>query len=259
MRKVGGSILVAILMALITLGQYYCNTDYNEVTGEEQHISISVADEIAIGLQSAPAMAERHGGLDASEADQRLVDRVGNQIVERSAAAQTDYRYEFHLLADPNTVNAFALPGGQIFITRALYTRLAGIDQLAGVLGHEVGHVVARHSAERISQQRLAEGLSGAAVIAGAGEGRGMGTAAMATVVANLVTMSYGRDQELESDELGVRFMLEAGYDPSALIGVMDVLESASGGSRQPEFFSTHPNPENRRERIREAIARYGG
>ena len=86
-----------------------------------------------------------------------------------------------------------------------------------------------------------------------------MGTAAMAAVVANLVTMNYGRDQELESDELGVRFMLEAGYDPSALTGVMDVLESASGGSRQPEFFSTHPNPENRRERIREAIAKYRG
>ena len=259
MRKVGGSVLIAIVMALFTLGQYYCNTDYNEVTGEEQHITISVADEIAIGLQSVPEMAQRHGGFDASEADQALVDQVGQRIVRQSDAAQTDYRYEFHLLADPNTVNAFALPGGQIFITRALYTRLADIDQLAGVLGHEVGHVVARHSAERISQQRLAQGLSGAAVIAAAGEGRGQGTAAMAAVVANLVTMSYGRDQELESDDLGVRFMVQAGYEPEALIGVMDVLEGASGGSRQPEFMSTHPSPDNRRQRIREAIARYGG
>ena len=257
MRKVGGTVLLAIVMALFTLGQYYCNTDYNEITGEEQHVTLSVADEIAIGLQSAPEMAARHGGLDPSEQDQRLVDRIGSQIVQRSAASQTDYRYEFHLLADANAVNAFALPGGQIFITRALYTRLADVDQLAGVLGHEVGHVVARHSAERISQQRLAEGLSGAAVIAGAGEGRGLQTAAMAAVVANLVTMSYGRDQELESDELGVRFMVESGFDPEALVGVMDVLEAAGGGGRQPEFFSTHPNPENRRGRIREAIARY--
>ena len=79
----------------------------------------------------------------------------------------------------------------------------------------------------------------------------------MAAVVANVVSMSYGREQELESDELGVRFMTESGYRPEALIGVMDILEAASGGSRQPEFSSTHPSPENRRERIREAIQKY--
>lgn len=242
-------------MALFTLGKYYMNTDYNEVTGEEQRISLSVEEEIMLGVQSAPQMAAQHGGLDRSAEDQQLVDRVGRKIVEQSAAAKTEYQYDFHLLADPNTVNAFALPGGQVFITRALYTRLQDIDQLAGVLGHEVGHVVARHSAERISQQRLAEGLSGAAAVGMGGNGGGQ----LASVVANLMTMSYGREQELESDELGVRFMIEAGYKPESLIGVMDILEAASGGSRQPEFSSTHPSPENRRERIRESIVKYRG
>lgn len=255
MRKINGTVLIAIVMALFTLGRYFFNTDYNEITGEEQHVSLSVEEEIAIGLQSAPEMAQRHGGLDQSREDQNLVDQVGRRIVERSVAANTEYQYDFHLLADANTVNAFALPGGQVFITRALYTRLQDIDQLAGVLGHEVGHVVARHSAERISQQRLAEGLSGAAVIGSGSYGGGQ----MASVIANAVTMSYGREQELESDELGVRFMIEAGYEPEALIGVMDILEAASGGSRQPEFSSTHPSPENRRQRILESIEKYNG
>ena len=255
MRRINITVLLGIGMALFTLARYYFNTDYNEVTGEEQHVSLSVEEEIAIGLQSAPEMAQRHGGLDRSREDQNLVDQVGNRIVQRSAAASTDYRYDFHLLADANTVNAFALPGGQVFITRALYTRLQDIDQLAGVLGHEVGHVVARHSAERISQQRLAEGLSGAAVVGTGSVGGGQ----MANVIANAVTMSYGREQELESDELGVRFMIEAGYRPEALIGVMDILEEASGGSRQPEFSSTHPSPDNRRQQIQEAIRKYGG
>lgn len=255
MRRIGVTFFIGIVMALFTLGKYYFNTSTNEITGEEQHISLTPEEEIALGLQSRAQMAQQHGGLDASEPDQRLVDQIGERLVKQTAAAQTPYRYEFHLLADQNTVNAFALPGGQIFITRALYTRLQDENQLAGVLGHEIGHVVARHSAERISQQMLTEGLTGAAVLASGSYGGGQ----MAAVVANVVSMSYGREQELESDELGVRFMARAGYEPEALIGVMDILEAASGGGGQPEFASTHPAPENRRQRIREAIVKYRG
>ena len=255
MRRISFTLLIGIAMALFTLAKYYFNTTTNEITGEEQHISLTPEEEVALGLQSRAQMAQQHGGLDASEPDQRLVDQIGATLVERSAASQMGYPYEFHLLADPNTVNAFALPGGQIFITRALYTRLQDENQLAGVLGHEIGHVVARHSAERISQQMLTEGLTGAAVLASGGYGGGQ----MAAVVANVVSMSYGREQELESDDLGVRFMTAAGYEPEALIGVMNILEAASGGSRQPEFASTHPSPDNRRERIREAIQKYRG
>ncbi|MCL4149191.1 UNVERIFIED_CONTAM: hypothetical protein GTU68_031950, partial [Idotea baltica] len=121
-------------------------------------------------------------------------------------------------------------------------------DQLAGVLGHEIGHVVARHSAERIAKSGLIEGLTGAAVIA-SGD---YGTSQMAQLIGQTINMKYGREQELQSDELGVRFMCRAGYNPEALEEVMAILAEASGGQGPPEFQSTHPSPENRVERIRE-------
>ena len=153
-------------------------------------------------------------------------------------------------------MNAFALPGGQVFITAALFNRLKNEDQLAGILGHEIGHVIHRHGAERMARSGFIQGLINSVMI---GAGGDYSMAQIAQVVGNYASMKYGRDQELESDDWGVRLMLEAGYDAEALIGVMDILEESSGGNKQPEHMSTHPSPENRREEIREAIERYGG
>ena len=113
--------------------------------------------------------------------------------------------------------------------------------------------MLARHGAERIAKSEFIQGLTGAAVIA-AGD---YNTAQAAQMIGNLVNMKYGRDQELESDDIGVRLMIEAGYDPEQMVGVMKILDQASGGQRAPEFQSTHPSPENRIEKIREAIEKY--
>ncbi len=246
-------------MAGFALCKYYSTSLVNEITGETQHINMTVEQEIAIGLQSAPSMANQHGGLHPDQKAQALVKQVGQRLVDNTVAATTPYRYDFHLLRDQRTVNAFALPGGQIFITAALFNRLETEDQLAGVLAHEVGHVLARHSAERMAKQELYQGLTGAAVMAtydpyNPGTQR---TQQVAQYISSLVSMKFGRDQELQSDDLGVRLMLEAGYQPSALIGVMKILKEASGGSNRPEFQSTHPDPENRIEKIQEAIDKY--
>ena len=122
--------------------------------------------------------------------------------------------------------------------------------QLAGILGHEIGHVIARHGAQRIAKPELTEGLTGAVVVA-SGDAR---AAQAAAVIGQLVNMRYGREDELESDRLGVQLMADAGYDPRALIQVMEILREASGGAAQPEFFSTHPSPDNRIERIQAEI-----
>jgi len=231
---------------------YQCSTEYNPVTGEEQHLSMAPQQEIALGLQAMPQMLQQYGGEHPDQQAQALVDRVGERIVEKSDAATTDWQFDFHLLADPRTVNAFALPGGQVFITAALLSELKTEGQLAGVLGHEIGHVVARHSAQRMAKQQLTQGITGAVLVAAGGGGE----AQLAQMVGQMVNMKYGREDELQSDTLGVRFMSQAGYDPRAMIGVQEILAQQSGGEAQPEIMSTHPSAPNRIQTIEAAIAR---
>ncbi|MBP8792109.1 MAG: M48 family metalloprotease [Lutibacter sp.] len=245
-------LLIGVGIILFGLFKYYSNSEVNEFTGKKQHISISYEDEIAIGLQSAPEMAQQHGGLYPDQKFQEFVDMVGNKLVNNSIAKQTNYQYDFHLLKDDQTINAFALPGGQIFITYALFSKLENEDQLAGVLGHEIGHVVGRHSAERMAKQGLTE-----MVVNGVAVGLDPSTAQGAAAIANVLNMKYGRNDELESDALGVKFMIDAGYNPIELIGVMEILKAAAGPNKVPERMSTHPDPENRIEKIKEAIEKY--
>ncbi len=256
----GGRLIFALLIAGVSLFSYFSSRQDNPVTGETQYVDITPEQEIALGLQAAPQMAAEFDGQDANQNDQATVDQVGNEIVQTSAAGRTPYEYEFHLLADQETINAFALPGGQIFITRALYDKFQTVGQLAGVLGHEVAHVVARHSAEHIAKAKLTEGLTGAAVIAtyDPNNPASAGSAQVAMLIGQLVNLKFGREDELESDFLGVCFMNQAGYDPNEMIEVMQILASSSQGDRPPEFFSTHPNPESRVTRIQQAIQNIG-
>lgn len=250
-------LVIAAIIALVSIIGYFAQTDTNPVTGEKQCVALSTEQEIALGLQAAPELAQQHGGPSRDRRAQALVDQVGNRIVRSSQASRSPYKWDFHLLDDEKVINAFALPGGQIFITEALAGKLRTEGELAGVLAHEVGHVVGRHGAEQLSRAQLIQGLGGAAAIGmsdpdNPGSARNNQMVAMA--VGQLITMRYGRDAELESDHLGVRYMAEAGYNPEAMIRVMKVLEKAGGGGRTPEFFSTHPNPGNRIGQIRQSI-----
>jgi predicted Zn-dependent protease len=236
-------LIIGLMFAGIAFLSYQCSSEYNPVTGEEQHISITADQEIALGLQAAPEMMAQHGGLHPDQNAQALVDMVGERLVRSSAAGKTDWEFEFHLLRDPQTINAFALPGGQVFITAALFGKLDTEGELAGVLGHEIGHVVARHSAQRMAKQALTQGITGAVLVAAGGGG---GEAQMAQMIGNMINMRYGREDELQSDELGVIFMSKAGYDPRSMIRVMEVLDEASGGQAPPEWLSTHPSSGNR-------------
>jgi beta-barrel assembly-enhancing protease len=251
-----GRLIVAGIMVLATLFMYFSSSEDNPVTGETQYVNLTVAQEIALGLQAAPELAQQFGGLDSDRQAVARVEDIGQRLVASSSAAHSPYDYNFHLLGDDQTINAFALPGGQIFITRALYDRLPQDSELAGVLGHEIGHVVGRHSAEQIAKARLTEGLAGAAVIAtyDPDNPNSSGSAQVAAIIGQLINMRWGREHELESDFLGVCFMHEAGYQPESLIQVMTVLAESRQGQAPPEFFSTHPNPENRIQRIEEAI-----
>lgn len=226
------------------------NTEENPYTGRSQHINMTTDQEIAIGLQSAPEIAQQHGGLYPDQRLQSFVDQVGNKLVQNSIARETPYEYEFHLLADDQTINAFALPGGQCFITYALFKQL-NEEQLAGVMGHEIGHVVGRHSAERIADSNFWRTATMGATVGAGDLGGVLGGIGQNTLLKN------GRGDELESDELGVLFMIQSGYNPYEMIEVMKILKAAAGPNRVPEFQSSHPDPENRIEKIKEAIEKY--
>jgi beta-barrel assembly-enhancing protease len=247
-----GRLLIAALIAIGSLVTYFGSTTDNPLTGEKQRVALRPEQEIALGMKSAPELAAQMGGLSRNEQARALVQRIGAKLASESFAAKSPYKFSFHVLADPRTVNAFALPGGPVFITEGLLRALKTEAEVAAVLGHEIGHVIARHSSERLAKEQLTRGLVGAAVV-GTGD---YSTGQIGQLVGSMINMRYGRDDELESDALGIRIVAEAGYDPRAMIRVMEALAQASGGSRQPEFFSTHPAPENRATRIREAIAK---
>lgn len=245
-------------MGAIALFSYYSKMEVNPITGKRQAVSLTPEQEVAMGLQSAPQMAAQFGGEYADPKAQGIVKAIGNKLVNNTQAKNSPYQFDFHLLADPETINAFALPGGQIFITVGLLKRLSTEDQIAGVLGHEIGHVIGRHSAQQMAKSDLTNGLLGAVVSATADPYGNSSAGAIASYVGNMVNMKYGREDELESDKYGVKYMQETGYDPAAMVDVMEILKQASGGADRPsEFQSTHPDPDHRIVEIKKLIKQY--
>jgi beta-barrel assembly-enhancing protease len=253
-------LIISVGIALFAIVGYYMKSEINPVTGEKQRVGMGTEQEMALGLQAAPQMMQEMGGeVDPRDPDAQRVMQIGNRLAYETEAAKSPYAQEknfhFHLLRDPKTINAFALPGGQIFITKALYDKLENEAQLAGVLGHEVGHVIHRHGAEHMATGQLG-GLLATAVGVAASDERGRGNmAAVAAQMANqMVQLKYGRSDELESDAYGIRLMLNLGYDPAEMLGVMRILAEASKGGHQPEMLLTHPYPENRIAQINQIL-----
>ncbi len=245
-------LLIAAAIVLFSIVSYYSKGERNPVTGEHQRVNMTVKDEILMGLQGAPEMGHLSNDPVATRKVEiigaRLQNAMEQMLLEKEI--RNPYPFEFHLLADRDMINAFALPGGQIFITEGLYSKLTQDGQLAGILGHEMGHVLERHSAQRMAKGSLIGGIAGAAGVAGGD----INSTRAAAWVGNVFNMKYGRDDELESDRWAVDLMVRAGYNPEHMLTVMDILEQSSGGAGPPEFLSTHPKPANRREYLQRII-----
>lgn len=248
-------LIIAAVIAIGALITYVSRMEKNPLTGERQAVAWQPDQEIVLGLRAAPEMAQQMGGAidPRTNADARRVAEMGQKLVHAYKAYDSPYasKFNFYLLNDPRTVNAFALPGGQIFITRALFDQLENDAQLAGVLGHEIGHVIHRHAAEHAAKGELGQSLVGAVTV-GAGD---YSAGQIAGVVNGAIQMKYGRQDELESDGWGLEAMVAAGYDPNEMVKVMEVLKRASGGgSRGNDIFASHPNPDQRIKEIRSYI-----
>ena len=209
-------------------------------------------DEIALGLQSAPQMAAQMGGeVPATDPRAREVEHIGESAgrpvgCEKQPVSVSVPSAERH--ADDQRVRPSRRAG--VHHAWGLYEKLSDEAELAGVLGHEIGHVVERHVAQQIEKSRLGQSIVLGTGIAASGRRDGLATWALADLVDQMVQLKFSREDESQADKRGLQFMTETGYDPRAMIDVMQILQEISAGGGQPEFMQTHPDPGNRIEAI---------
>lgn len=242
----------------------------NPATGRTELSLYSDKDEISLGAQAAPSVIQESGGLYRDAGLSTYVDEVGQKLVAVSdrpflPPGDASFRYKFHLL-NSSEVNAFALPGGKIFITRGILTRLGSESEMAAVLGHEIGHVAARHGVHHMqSAMGMDLLISLGATLVKAQNPDLVGVdqiAGAARVGAFALQMKYSRDDELQSDELGMKYAGKAGYDPRGMTRVQEILKSLQ--AQEPglfeSLFRSHPPSDDRIEATRKYIAkRFGG
>ncbi len=194
---------------------------------------------------------------ELNESTRRVSHRVINAAREAGYPLDPPEAWEIIVFDQPDTINAFAMPGNKIGVYTGMWRVFEQEDDLAVVIGHEVAHVISRHASERISSQ-LATSLGAVAIgTAVPDEDIRNATLALYSIGGTLGNLSYSRTHENEADEIGLEFMARAGYDPRRALPFWENMAAAtSGGSRPPEFLSTHPAPETRMRRIEEQIPR---
>lgn len=215
---------------------------------------ISVQDEIEIGKQAQAEVSQQVPRL-ADAATHRYVDGLGRALAQRASGAE--YPYSF-TVANQSDLNAFALPGGPVWINRGILQAAGSESQVAGVVAHEIAHIAQRHAADQLTKATVANGLLG---LLGAALGDGgagvLATRAVAGLAANGFMLKFSRDDEREADAEGLRIMQRAGYDPRGMVEFMAVL--AAQQQRNPgaveQFLSTHPAPADRLQELERAVA----
>lgn len=233
----------ALLLAMVA------GCSVNPVTGKRELILIPESQEIALGVQSTPEMEKEFGGQVADPQLQAYVDQVGKQVAKTSD--RPNMPYEFMLLRS-ETPNAFALPGGKIFITVGLFKCLTNERQLACTLGHEIGHVNAKHNVKGLQRQMGAEVLSTVAAEM-AGPDKKQAAQAATKVVGTMAVLKYGRDDEYQADTLGMLYADRAGFSPWGMVETLEVLQQIGGADpgRLAELFQSHPVTKERIARAR--------
>lgn len=245
-----GSHTVKGVAAAIALTLILAGCSVNPATGKQQLNLIPESQEIAMGRE-ADGQIVAQMGLYPDDELQAYVQRLGEELAAKSERPHLPWT--FRVLDDP-LVNAFALPGGYIYVTRGIMAHLESEAELVGILGHEIGHVTARHGVNRLSKQQLA----------GLGLGVGMIVSPefaqfgdLAQTGMGLLFLKYSRDDERQSDELGLRYALRANYDPREIpevFGLLERVSRASGGGRAPSWLATHPDPGQRRQWMRAQV-----
>ncbi len=241
---------VCLLLVVLAAGAILAGCYTNPATGKEQLSLIPQSQEVQMGREAAKEV-DQTLGLYQDTVWQNYIQRLGMKLA--AVSERPDLPWSFKIVDDP-TVNAFALPGGFIYVTRGMLYYAENEAELAGVVGHEIGHVTARHSVNQLSKQQLAQlGLMAGTMI----EPDIQKYSNLINTGLGLLFLKFSRDDEKQADDLGLRYMAKVGYDPRQMDDIFQMLErisQTSGGGRVPEWLSTHPNPENRYQRIQDEI-----
>jgi len=224
----------------------------NPVTGKRQFMLVSESDEINMGREYDPQISEMYGVYN-DEALTKYVDDLGQKMVKISHRSKLAFDIK---VMDSPVINAFAVPGGYLYITRGILAYLNSEAELAGVMGHEIGHVTARHSASQQSKAQLAQIGLGVGSVLSETFAQYSGLAQQAT---GLLFLKFGRDDETQSDKLGVEYSTKVGYDANHMSNFFNVLNKMSGGDGKslPSFLSTHPNPADRVVKVKKQTAKW--
>lgn len=218
----------------------------NPVTGNQELMFFSPEEDVKLGRKYAPHIEQALEGRIADENVQSYVNQIGQRIAR--VCHRPDLAYSF-VAVEEEGANALALPGGYIYITKGLLRELKTEAQLASVLSHEVGHVVARDTLETMSRE------IGMAALVAAAHATNPRVGGASNFVSGVLNLQYSREDEKEADLVGLSYMVQAGYDPNGMLETMQVLQELST-VRPIEFFSTHPNPESRLAYLGERIER---
>ena len=217
----------------------------------------SVQQDIAVGKENA-SQAIRQLPLCNSPKIDGYLTQLGMRLVAHLDTHGATYPWEFHCVND-RAINAFALPGGYVFVNRGAIEAADNEAQLAGVMAHEISHVALRHGTNQASKAEATQGVLG---IAGGLFGGGVSGAmmqALSTFAAGGVLLRYSRTAETQADVSGTQVLYDSGYDPRAMAQFFEKLEAETKGKNPPEFFSDHPNPDHRVERVDQEISKLGG
>ena len=249
MKQRTGPSMWLCTVTLCVLWMVACAT--NPVTGKRQLALISEAQEIEMGREADKDVVASIG-LFPDQSMQRYIQDLGTRIASTTERPNLPWTFR---VVDDASVNAFAIPGGFIYVTRGIMTHLNSEAELAAILGHEIGHVTARHSVSQMSKQQLAQ-VGFAAGMIFSPEFAQYGN--LAQVAMGLMFMKFSRSDESQSDALGMKYMMAGGYDPRTLVdvfGMLDALSQQSSAGRLPQWMSTHPDPENRQAWATTAVA----
>ncbi|GAA4354925.1 M48 family metalloprotease [Hymenobacter saemangeumensis] len=244
LRLSGGALSVLLLLNS-------CTT--NPVTGKKEVTLVSESQEVAMGQQSDPAVTAQFG-LYPDKKLQNFIDDKGQKMA--AISHRRNLKYQFKIVDSP-VINAFAVPGGYVYFTRGIMAHFNNEAQFAGVLGHEIGHITARHTAQQQTKAIFGQvGLIGAMILSP--RVAEFGQQAMQGM--QLLFLKFGRDAERQSDELGVAYSSQIGYDASQMADFFQTLsreQQKSGAGAIPDFLSTHPNPEDRYNTVKRLAAEW--